>query len=118
MAILDWSQCSAVESIPGKVSGAWVFKGTRMPVALVFENIEAGATIEDIMEWFHLTRDQIVAVLEFAARSLDATTVSGGTEVVVISFEHGIARVRRWDTLAGGWGSAVEVDANGTSGTV
>jgi len=71
MAILDWSQCSAVESIPGKVSGAWVLKDTRMPVALVFENLEAGATIDEIMDWFHLTREQIVAVLEFAARSLD-----------------------------------------------
>ena len=71
MSALDWSQCSAVESIPGKVSGAWVFKGTRMPVSLVFENLEAGATIEEIMDWFHLTRDQIVDVLEFAARSLD-----------------------------------------------
>ena len=71
MVALDWSQCPAVESIPGKVSGAWVFKGTRMPVSLVFENLEAGATIEEIMDWFHLTRDQIVDVLEFAARSLD-----------------------------------------------
>ena len=71
MTALDWSQCPAVESIPGKVSGAWVFKGTRMPVSLVFENLEAGATIEEIMDWFHLTRDQVVDVLEFAARSLD-----------------------------------------------
>ena len=80
MATLDWSQCSAVESIPGKVSGAWVFKGTRMPVSLVFENLEAGAKIDEIMDWFHLTREQIVAVLEFAARSLDrppAQTQSG-----------------------------------------
>jgi uncharacterized protein (DUF433 family) len=67
MAALDWSQCSAVESIPGKVSGAWVFKGTRMPVSLVFENLEAGATIEEIVDWFHLTREQIVDVLKFAA---------------------------------------------------
>jgi uncharacterized protein (DUF433 family) len=71
MAKLDWSQCPAVESIPGKVSGAWVFKDTRMPVSIVFENLEAGATIDEIMEWFHLTREQIVSVLEFAARSLD-----------------------------------------------
>jgi putative addiction module component (TIGR02574 family) len=70
-ATLDWSQCPAVESIPGKVSGAWVFKNTRMPVSTVFENLEAGATIEEIMEWFHLTRDPIVTVLEFAARSLE-----------------------------------------------
>lgn len=71
MANLDWSQCPAVESVPGKVSGAWVFRDTRMPVSIVFENLESGAAIEEIMEWFHLTREQIVAVLEFAARSLD-----------------------------------------------
>src|SRR6202167_4576859 len=72
MPSLDWSQCPAVESIPGKVSGAWVFKGTRMPVATVFENLEAGASIEDITEWFDLTREQVTAVLDFAARSLEA----------------------------------------------
>jgi len=72
MAMLDWSECQAVESIPGKVSGAWVFRGTRMPVATVFENLEAGATIEEIMEWFDLTREQVTAVLDFAARSLEA----------------------------------------------
>ena len=69
---LDWSQCPAVESIPGKVSGAWVFRGTRMPVATVFENLEAGASIEEITEWFDVTPEQIKTVLEFAARSLDA----------------------------------------------
>ena len=74
MAALDWSQCPAVESIPGKVSGAWVFKGTRMPVAIVFQNLEAGASIEEIMEWFEgLDREQVEAVIEFAARSLDVT---------------------------------------------
>jgi uncharacterized protein (DUF433 family) len=72
MANLDWSQCPGVESIPGKRSGAWVFKDTRMPVSTVFENLESGASIEEIMEWFDVTREQIVAVLEFAARSLDA----------------------------------------------
>ena len=71
MASLDWSQCPAVESVPGRLSGAWVFKDTRMPVSAVFENLEAGATIDEIMEWFDVTREQIVAVLEFAARSLD-----------------------------------------------
>ena len=69
---LDWSQCPAVESIPGKVSGAWVFRGTRMPVATVFENLETGASIEEIVAWFDVTPEQIKAVLEFAARSLDA----------------------------------------------
>ena len=68
MATLDWSQCPAVESIPGKVSGAWVFKDTRMPVSTVFENLESGARIEEIMEWFDVTREQIVAVLELQQR--------------------------------------------------
>lgn len=72
MSALDWSQCPLVESIPGKVSGAWVFRGMRMPVATVFENLEAGAIIEDIMEWFDLTREQVTTVLDFAARSLEA----------------------------------------------
>jgi uncharacterized protein (DUF433 family) len=71
MPLLDWSQCPAVESIPGKVSGAWVFRGTRMPVKTVFENLESGATIDEIVEWFDVTREEIIAVLEFAARSLD-----------------------------------------------
>ena len=72
MPALDWSQCPAVESVPGKVSGAWVFRGTRMPVATVFENLEAGASIEDIMEWFDVSREQVMVVLDFAARSLEA----------------------------------------------
>ena len=67
MAILDWSQCLAVESIPGKVSGAWVLKGTRMPVSAIFENLEAGASIEDILAWYDgLDREQVKAVIEFA----------------------------------------------------
>lgn len=69
MAILDWSQCPAVESIPGKVSGAWVLRGTRMPVSVVFENLEYGATIEEIIENYNVTREEIQALLEFAARS-------------------------------------------------
>jgi len=76
MAILDWSQCPAVESVPGKLSGAWVLKGTRMPVSAIFENIEAGANIDDILEWFDgLDREQVKAVIEFAARSLDQPPV-------------------------------------------
>jgi uncharacterized protein (DUF433 family) len=75
MATLDWSQCPAVESVPGKRSGAWVFRGTRMPVSAVFENLEAGSSIEEIIEQFHVTREQIQAVLEFAARSLDTPQI-------------------------------------------
>ena len=80
MAILDWSQCPAVESVPDRLSGAWVLKNTRMPVAAIFENLEAGSDIDEIMEQFHLTREPIQAVLEFAARSLDAPTVGSGAQ--------------------------------------
>jgi uncharacterized protein (DUF433 family) len=76
MATLDWSQCPAVESVPGRVSGAWVFKDTRLPVATIFENLEAGSPIEEIMEQYRVSREQINAVLEFAARSLQAPPVT------------------------------------------
>ena len=69
---LDWTKCAAVESVPGKVSGAWVFRGTRLPVATISENLEDGLTIEEIMEQFDVTREQVTAVLDFAARSLEA----------------------------------------------
>lgn len=73
---LDWSQCAAVESVPGKLGGAWVFRGTRMPVATVFENLEDGMTIQEVAEQFDVTPEQVKAVLEFAARSLDAAAPS------------------------------------------
>lgn len=74
MAILDWSQCPAVESIPGKRGGAWVFRNSRMPVATVFENLEDGMTVDEVAEMFSVEPDQIKAVLEFAARSLDPSS--------------------------------------------
>jgi uncharacterized protein (DUF433 family) len=77
MPSLDWSQCPAVERIPGKVSGAWVFKGTRTPVAIVFENLEDDITIDEVIEQFPVTREQVKAVLEFAARSLDIPVLQG-----------------------------------------
>ena len=64
---------------PRGLSGAWVFKYTRMPVLAVFENLESGATIREIMEWFHLTREQVTTVLGFAARSLDAPVPAGAS---------------------------------------
>jgi uncharacterized protein (DUF433 family) len=73
MAMLDWSQCLAVESIPGKVGGAWVFRGTRLPVATVIENLE-DLSIEEVMEQFDVTREQITAVLDFVAQSLKVST--------------------------------------------
>ena len=71
MSPLDWSQCPAVESVPGKLGGAWVLKETRMPVSAIFENLEAGSDIDEIVEQFHVDPGQVRAVLEFAARSLD-----------------------------------------------
>ena len=67
-ANLDWAQCPAVESIPGKVGGAWVFRDTRLPVATVIENLE-DLSVEEVMEQFDVTREQIAAVLEFVAQS-------------------------------------------------
>jgi len=71
--MLDWNQCPAVERIPGKVSGAWLFKNTRVPVKALFENIEGGATIQEFLDWFPgVTREQVDAVIEHARRSLEA----------------------------------------------
>lgn len=69
--MIDWSQCSAVESIPGKVSGAWVLKGTRTPVKVLFENLEAGMTIDEVIEQFPVSRWQIDRLMAFVAKTLE-----------------------------------------------
>lgn len=69
---IDWSECTEVESVIGKVSGAWVFRGTRLPISVVFENLEDGMTIDEVVEQFDVTIEQVKAVLEFAARSAAA----------------------------------------------
>jgi uncharacterized protein (DUF433 family) len=69
--MLDWTTCQAVERDPLKVSGAWVFRGTRVPVSALFENIEGGATVDQFVQWFPgVAREQIDAVLGHAARSV------------------------------------------------
>lgn len=69
--MLDWNTCPAVERTPERVSGAWVFKGTRVPVKALFENIEEGASVDDFVEWFPgVTREQVLAVLAHAEKSL------------------------------------------------
>ena len=73
MASLDWSQCPAVESIPGKVSGAWVLRGTRTPVKVLFENLETGMSFEEVIEQFPVTREQLVSLMAFVAQSLEKT---------------------------------------------
>jgi len=68
----EWSECPAVERIAGKVSGSWLFTGTRVPVTALFENLEDGATVDEFLEWFPgVKREQVDAVLEFAASSLE-----------------------------------------------
>ena len=70
--MLDWSQCPAVERSPARVSGAWVFQGSRVPVTALFENRDDGATVEDFLSWFPgITRAQVHAVLMHARGSLD-----------------------------------------------
>ena len=70
-AMLDWNTCPAVERTPERVSGAWVFKGTRVPVKALFENIEEGASVNNFVEWFPgVTREQVLAVLAHAEKSL------------------------------------------------
>lgn len=81
MAALDWSQCPVVESIPGKRSGAWVFRDTRTPASVVFDNLQVGASIGEIMDWFHLSYEQVAAVIEFTARSLDAPPIHPPAQV-------------------------------------
>ena len=68
----DWSQSPAVESVPARRSGAWVFRDTRLPVATIIENLE-DLSVEEVMEQFDVTREQIAAVLDFVARSLNAS---------------------------------------------
>ena len=76
MAALDWSKCPAVESVPDRVGGAWVFTGTRLPVATVIENLE-DLSIDEVIEQFDVTREQVEAILEFVAESLRSEVPTG-----------------------------------------
>jgi uncharacterized protein (DUF433 family) len=68
--MIDWSSCEAVERNPERYSGAWVFRGTRVPVAALFENLEDDAPVHQFVEWFPgVTLEQVRAVLAHAARS-------------------------------------------------
>ena len=71
--MLEWSSCLSVERVPDRVSGAWVFRGTRVPVKALFENLEDGASVDEFLEWFPgVSKAQVDAVLEHASRSLEA----------------------------------------------
>ena len=63
--MMEWSTCPEVEQNAQKVSGAWIFRSTRVPVTALFENLEAGASIDDFLSWFPgVTKEQVEAVLE------------------------------------------------------
>jgi len=69
--MFDWNQCPEVERSPQKVSGAWVFRGSRVPVKTLFDNLEDGATVDDFLRWFpRVQKQQVIAVLDFAGKSL------------------------------------------------
>lgn len=77
----DWSECPAVESVPGRLSGAWVFTDTRLPVSALFENLESGATVEEFMEWYPPVDEwKVKAVLQHVASSLKAPVPVGSLE--------------------------------------
>ena len=77
----DWSKCPAVESVPGRLSGAWVFTSTRLPVSSLFENLESGATVEEFLEWFDGAEEwKVRAVLRHVADSLKAAMPAGTLE--------------------------------------
>jgi len=74
--MIDWNECDAVSRDPEKVSGAWLFKGTRVPVRALFENLEDGARVDDFLEWFPgVERSQVEAVLEYATSSYEEVPV-------------------------------------------
>ncbi len=69
-----WKQLAAVESHPDKVSGSWVFRGTRVPVAALFENLRDGATVDQFLEWFPgVKREDVEAVLDYEVAALSTT---------------------------------------------
>ena len=80
---LDWSKCAAVESVPGKVSGAWVFRGTRLPVTTIFENLEDGMSIEEIMEQFDVTREQVTGSAGLCSAKPGSSDTLGNGELCV-----------------------------------
>ncbi len=77
MIIIDWNKCDVVEQNGDRVSGTWLFRGTRVPVRSLFENLEDGADIDDFLEWFPgITRQQVKAVLEYASVGLEVAVAA------------------------------------------
>lgn len=74
--MINWENCPAVERTPGRVSGAWVFAGTRIPLYAPYENLASGATVDEFEEWFPgVDKEQVRTVLEHEARTLRAALI-------------------------------------------
>ena len=71
--MIDLSKCSALERIPGKVSGVWLFRGTRLPLWVVLDNLKTGATLDEISDWFEVDRSKVEEVLSFLASETKAS---------------------------------------------
>jgi uncharacterized protein (DUF433 family) len=81
--MLDWSQCPAVERLPEKVGGEWLFKATRIPIRALFENLEGGAQVDDFLEWFPgVTREQVEQVIAFVEDQELLTSKPIGSELI------------------------------------
>ena len=91
---LDWSQCPAVESIPGKVSGAWIFRGTRVPVSAVFENLKT-SSVEEILENFHVTREQVQTVLTTSLPRAQSRSTSSSASAMRIILDESVPQKLR-----------------------
>lgn len=66
----NWDGCPVVERVAGKVSGAWVFRDTRFPLYVLYDNLAGGARIDEFIEWYDCDKASAIAVLEHAAREL------------------------------------------------
>ena len=74
--MFDWSKRLEAERNPGRVGGVWVFRGTRLPVSAQFENLEAGASPAQFVEWFSgASLDQVNAVQKFVQRESSSSAI-------------------------------------------
>ena len=74
--MMNWTKCTAVERNPGKISGAWAFTGTRVPVYALFENLESGATVKKFLEWYPDVEEwQVRAVLDHEVEYIKASSL-------------------------------------------
>lgn len=79
MEMLNWSECSAIESDPDKHHGDWVLKGTRLPVSIIFACLSDGATMDDLVDWYGVNPKQVKEILKFIATRLQEAPIHANT---------------------------------------